>query len=166
MEDRSEALEDVLANITVVSLLLNKKLPNVTGEFHVLGGAAMVLHECSFRATVDIDTANVLTKEVKDCVEEFLSDEAASVAVLPENYVDRLVAYDTHDCSNVCIKLLSIEDLVITKLWSGRSKDYSDVKACLRADKVNINKLLQIIAKELPVDKGNLVRDRFLSLDY
>lgn len=124
--------------------------------FHVLGGTALVFHGCLAVATVDIDVANKLSPKVKEMVEPFVSDEASYVATLPKNYVERLVPYCPGDFNNIEVFLLSLEDLVITKLGAWRSKDKDDIGKTDLLKRANLDKVYEILKSEF--DENSRIR--------
>lgn len=133
-------------------LLLDKQFDSarVKPVFHILGGTALLFHGVESVVTIDIDVANKLTDEIKQVVEPFVSDAASEVAVLPKLYETRLVPYKEDCFKNIKVYLLSIEDLIITKLGAGRFKDIEDLTKTGIFKNVDLGKITSIINAEFP----------------
>lgn len=138
---------------------ISKKNLNIVVTFHILGGTALLFHGMSSVSTIDIDVANSLSSTVKDIVEPFVSDNASEVATLAKNYKERLIPYKENEFKNLKVYLLSLEDLVITKLGAGRHKDFEDLKLTGIMQNVNYNLLTEIINNEIedPRKRSNLM---------
>lgn len=117
--------------------------------FHILGGTALAFHGFKAVVTIDIDTANALPTHVKDVVEPFVSDNASEVAILASGYKERLIPYKSEVFKHIEVYLLSIEDLVITKLGASRYKDVDDLTKNGLLKKCDYDKLFSIINTEL-----------------
>ena len=124
-------------------------------EFHILGGTALLFHGISSVVTIDIDTANSITNEVKRIVEPFISDNASEVATLAKNYKNRLVPYREDIFKNINVCILSIEDLIITKLGAGRHKDMEDLTKTDILKRCDYSKLFAIINSEFETSKAS-----------
>lgn len=148
--DYSETAEAEQYNtLVLLDLAIGKAKLQSVPQFHILGGTGLVFHNILHISTVDIDTANTLSKEVKAIVEPFISDNASEVALLPKNYQDRLVPYKPDCFSNINVFVLSLEDIIITKLGSWRHKDVEDLSKTNVMDIVDYSKLFSIINSEL-----------------
>lgn len=147
-----------------VLLMLDKSFENkeiaVRPVFHILGGTALLFHGISAVVTIDIDTANALTDEIKEVVEPFISDNASDVATLAKNYEQRMLRYFPDIFKNIDVYYLSIEDLVITKLGAGRAKDIEDLTKTDLLQKCDMEKLLNIMITELPSETCSLLSQR------
>lgn len=118
-------------------------------EFHILGGTALVFHGLQFEMTIDIDTANRINENVKNIVGELINDNASEVATLAKNYTTRLIAFHPEVYTNIDVYILSIEDLVITKLGGWRIKDQDDLRKSKLMEACNLDKLYTIMHEEL-----------------
>lgn len=136
----------------------------VKPEFHILGGTALLFHGLGAVVTIDIDTANALSQEVKNIVEPFISDNASEVATLAKNYKKRLVQYNPQIFRNIDVYLLSIEDLIITKLGAGRHKDIEDLKHTDIVDKCDKELVMQIIKNEFNAETSKKLEQRWKTL--
>lgn len=139
---------------------------DVIPTFYILGGTALLFHGISTVVTLDIDVANTLSDSVRNIVEPFISDNASEVAVLAKRYESRLVPYKADVFKNIKVFLLSIEDLVITKLGAGRFKDIEDLKRTNILDKCDYQKLTQIITTEFDTMLTSKLLIALESLDY
>lgn len=133
--------------------------------FHVLGGSALVFHGVSSVATIDIDVANKLNDKIRNLVDDFISDNASEVAVLPKRYMNRLVPFHAEEFKHITVYLLSLEDLVVTKLGSFRHKDKEDLTKTDLMQKVNYDKLLEIIREEFDEEMKSNLLVRLASLE-
>lgn len=127
---------------------LDKLKKDYTVDLHLLGGTALLFHNIESIVTIDIDCANKLATDVKEVLEPFVSDAAHEVATLAKNYKERLVPYKPNDFKVLRVYLLSIEDLVITKLGAGRFKDMEDLTKTNLLDVCDLRKCMDIITAE------------------
>lgn len=157
--DNSEA--EQYNTLVLLDSVIGKKNLNVKPTFHVLGGTALIFHGVLYTSTIDIDTANALTQEVKDIVEPFISDNASEVALLAKNYTKRLVPYKPEIFKNCEVLLLSLEDVIITKLGAYRLKDKEDITATNVLDLLDVTKMEEILSEEFDTKTAELIRGRF-----
>lgn len=122
--DISELKEALLLADKVVERLGLRNKP----VFHVAGGASIVLHGIPSTTTQDIDSVLRMEREVRDAVNDLINDEASYVAVLPTDYVTRLVPYMTEELTHIKVYLVSVEDILISKLGAGRPNDFEDIR--------------------------------------
>ena len=114
-------------------------------SFELLGGTALLLHGIEAVFTVDIDVANAQSDQIKSLVEPFISDMASEVATLPAKYKERMRQYGEGDFENIEVFLISIEDLVVTKLGAWRVKDREDLTktgVMKRCDRLKLNSII------------------------
>ena len=138
----------------------NRK-PNVKPVFDVCGGTALLFHGVIAASTVDIDTANKLTDEVRNIVDPFISDNAADVVVLPKNYRSRMLQYKPDLFKRILVYYLSLEDLVISKLAAWRYKDREDLIHTSLVRMANIDLVVKIIKEEVDPDLQAILLERF-----
>lgn len=129
-------------------------------EFHILGGTALLLHDILSIVTIDIDVANKLPDEIKEIVEPFVSDNASEVSLLPTNYITRLCNYRVEVFTHMRVRLLSLEDLFITKLWSWRTKDKDDLSLLYKSNRLNHSLLIHILSNEICYKYRNVLFKR------
>ena len=129
----------------------------------IVGGSALILHGLLSRQTQDIDTINFI-----QAIEIIFNKYDINSRVLTfgdasaENYEDRLENLDL-STNSVNYRLLSLEDLVIMKLHSHRSKDYEDICSDEVLKALNWDKLEQIISSgETDVSFNQRKQDEFL----
>lgn len=93
----------------------------------IVGGSALVLLETITRATRDIDALDV-SPEIVSLLERYdiNTNVAAYMNNFPYNYDDRLVPIRTGG-RRIDFYTASLEDVVIAKLCSARSKDRQDI---------------------------------------
>jgi hypothetical protein len=114
----------------------------------IIGGAALLLHQCLQRATNDIDiiqfdgkiNLEMLTRYDMDIRSQAFSGNFSDT--MDERYV--LVSANT---KIIDYYILSLEDLIISKLSSDREKDTSDIKKSLVYEKVNLGRLEEIMSE-------------------
>lgn len=139
---------ELISNLIIVNEIMRKQDIEVDPEFYILGGAALIFHGLSKRITMDIDTANKIEDNVKELVGEFISDNASEVVVLGRGYKERAVRFRENEFSCISVYLLSQEDLIVSKLISGRKKDIDDLVNSSILTKSNIAKAKSIIKLE------------------
>lgn len=143
-------------NLTIINeIVRNKKIKGIP-EFFILGGAALVFHNLNYKSTLDIDTANRISSDIRKEVELFIDDAASEVAILPYFYQNRAKIYrEDLDCIKVYI--LSEEDLVINKILCGRRKDFSAVKTSGILKRIDRRLLNEIVENELQSSHREIV---------
>lgn len=149
IEDDSLYAEQFNTLLLVNEIVKREKL-DYTPVFELLGGTALLLHGVKSVFTVDIDCANKMTENVSNLVEGFISDMASEVVTLPRLYQTRLRVFEQDRFDSIAILLLSMEDLIVTKLVAFRSKDKEDLIATSILDDCNIALVKSIIEKEVP----------------
>lgn len=117
-------------------------------DLYILGGAAMCLHELDYNYTVDIDTANKLHHAVKEASNGLVDDAASEVVIIPVNYKHRAVRIMKH-LVFIDVYIIGIEDLLITKVLSGRLKDISAIKSSGLLQRANKDLVMSISKNEL-----------------
>lgn len=144
-------LSELRNNLVIVNALVSQAHLKSKPEFFILGGAALVFYNLTKRATLDIDTVNRIDDNIRNDVSMFISDQASNVVKLNPKYKDRLVPYMT-ELSDIRVYLISQEDLIITKLYSGRKKDIGDLLESDILTVNNINSVVEILNNEYPSD--------------
>lgn len=151
--------------LLMLDAAFEKNKTGIRPVFHLLGGTALLFHGVTAVATIDIDTANRLSNSVRRIVEPFVSDNASEVAVLASNYTKRLVPYKEDIFVHIKVYILSIEDLVITKLGAGRVKDIEDLTRTDILQRCDFCKLYTIMKEELPCDTCSKLMEKLAMLD-
>ena len=93
----------------------------------IVGGSALVLGNHLNRSTQDIDVIDIYP-ELQSILENYDVNNRSNAFsdCLAENYENRLVKLDI-ETKVIEYYLLSLEDLVIMKLYSDRPNDYLDI---------------------------------------
>jgi hypothetical protein len=129
----------------------------------IIGGAALLLHQCIQRSTNDIDIIQVDGRFSFDMMEKYDMD-TRSMAFFG-NFSDTMD--ERYQCVPVNTKVIdyyipSLEDLVISKLSSDRGKDTQDVMQELVFEKVNLVMLDEILSEiHLAIFGHSLVNLRY-----
>lgn len=114
-------------NLTIVDAIVQQKGLKCKPIFYILGGAALVFHNLNYSATLDIDTANKISDDIKKDIDMFIDDAASEVSILPISYKSRAVRI-RKDLNSIIVYILSKEDLLINKLICGRRKDIQAIR--------------------------------------
>ena len=106
----------------------------------------MVLSEVLFRQTVDIDVVGTVYHELSPLMEKYDINSRINAFsdCLPYNYEDRLVKLEL-GTKRIYYYILSLEDLVVLKLFSPREKDRADITSESVLSKIDWHKLDQIV---------------------
>lgn len=136
--------------LVLLDTILNGHTFEKRTEFCVCGGTAMLFHGLLDAATVDIDVCNTVDKTVLELVEPFISDAARDVIKLPTKWQSRVVRYGENVFKNFDVYILSLADIVVTKLYAWRYKDREDLKYTSILRNVDGLLLRKIIREELP----------------
>ena len=148
-------------NLTIVNAIIQKKNLDAKPEFFILGGAAMIFHELNYNATLDIDTANRISDDIKEDVALFIDDAASEVTLLGCGYMKRAKSIRP-DLKAISVKILSKPDLLITKLYSWRRKDVLAIKTSGLLTKENAEIAKQILLEEYTGDIQRLLLERLI----
>ena len=99
-------------------------------RFHlvIVGGSALILHERILRATHDVDAISA-SREILELIEKYDINCRVQIYInnFPYNYEDRLVPLDVGG-RKIDFFMASLEDIVISKLYSIRPADIRDVE--------------------------------------
>ena len=112
----------------------------------IAGGSSLLVRRLLARQTKDIDIINFYN-EVEHIFNKYnINSRILTYGdSLAENYEDRLEDIDV-ETKVVKYKMLSLEDLVIMKLHSHRSKDYLDISSKEVVESLNWELLDQIVS--------------------
>ena len=111
----------------------------------IAGGSSLLIRGLLSRQTADIDVINFYNE-----IEHIFNMYDINSRILTfgdslaENYEDRLEELGI-ETKAINYKMLSLEDLVIMKLHSARGKDYLDITSKEVVEKLNWDKLKEII---------------------
>lgn len=152
--------------LMLINKVIEKANMSCKPVFEILGGTGLLFHGVQSVFTVDIDTANELSAEVRELVTPFISDNASEVAVLARNYKQRLITYPRGEFSHCVVRLLSLEDIVIAKLGAFRVKDREDLTKTEALRKCNLKLIESIIKSEFDPKTSELLQSRWDSLYY
>ncbi len=133
----------------------------------IVGGSALVLIDKISRATMDIDTISC-SDELKPFMERYNinNNVVAYRDYFPDDYIDRCVKLDV-PTKKISIYTASLEDIVISKLFSDRPQDAKDVREPKIAAALNWDLLDEIVYSD--EFKDNILSDhkyKMFMLDY
>ena len=131
--------------------LADEEIADTFGEGTIIkviiaGGSSLLVRRLLARQTKDIDVINFYN-EVEHIFNKYnINSRILTYGdSLAENYEDRLEDIDV-ETKVVKYKMLSLEDLVIMKLHSHRSKDYLDISSKEVVESLNWELLDQIVS--------------------
>lgn len=142
--DKNELLDKLIALDEEVSMAY-------PGENRIImtivGGGALLLQGYLNRVTLDIDLIDVYYPVLTPILDKYDVNYRSNAFsdCLAENYSSRLVKVDLQT-KIIDYYVLSLEDLVIMKLFSTRGKDQKDIREQEVIDNLNWNKLDEIIS--------------------
>ena len=160
--NKNELISKLVALDEEVSMVLpNDERINMT----IVGGGALILQGYLNRITLDIDLIDIYYPILMPILEKYDVNCRSNTFVdcLAENYTSRLVKV------NLSTKIidyftLSLEDLVIMKLFSTRGKDHQDIREKGIIEKLNWGLLDSIISSgEVDVSFNERRYKEFLS---
>lgn len=119
---------------------------NVKYECYIVGGGAMLLLNLIPRATHDIDVLRITETKLIDLMKyyDMNMNVTAHIGCFPDGYSDRAEKLDL-DTKIVDFYVLSIEDIVVSKLASGRDKDIEDIHHDTVIKMIDWNKLDELV---------------------
>jgi hypothetical protein len=120
----------------------------------IVGGSALVLLNCIARATHDIDVIKC-SGEVHILLQkyDFNGQVQTYINNFPYNFEDRFVKLNL-ETKAVDFYTASLEDIVIAKLFSGRTVDYADIREKCVLGKIDWQ-LLDNLSKEVKLSALN-----------
>lgn len=142
--NKQELISKLIAMDDEISMIFpNEDKINVT----IVGGGALILQGYLNRITLDIDLVDIYYPILNPIFEKYDVNcrSNAFADCLAENYESRLKHVDIKT-KIVDYYTLSLEDLVIMKLFSSRGKDHDDIRVKDVLDNLNWVKLEQIIS--------------------
>lgn len=127
-----EGLSQILDNDKKISLIL-------------IGGSAMIIKGLLSRVTLDIDTYTITESNAKKFLEDFdINDRAASIMNICDDFEQRLEKV-TIDFNHLEVYILGNEDIIISKLGTGRPKDIADLVNSKIYEKVDLEFVGELI---------------------
>lgn len=157
-------------------LLLNKdrQIANIFPDeiFNVVlvGGAALMLFKSNDKMTNDIDVFSTSDRKIdKYLFDAVFNDRVKNTSdSFSSDYIDRIIPLDEINVNTICLKyyLLSLEDVVASKLYAGRDKDKMDLKNANLKDMIDWSVLDRIVYEEMERDSLNERRWKELVCTY
>ena len=141
--DKKELVERLISLDKEVSMVI----PNAERiTMTIVGGGALILQGYLNRVTMDIDLIDIYYPVLAPILDKYDVNYRSNAFSdnLAENYLDRLVKVDLNT-KIIDYYVLSLEDLVIMKLFSTRAKDWKDIREKEVTDHVNWDLLKQIV---------------------
>lgn len=131
----------------------------------IVGGGALILQGYLNRVTLDIDLIDIYYPILMPILEKYDVNcrSNAFADCLAENYVSRLHKVDLNT-KIIDYYTLSLEDLVIMKLFSSRGKDHKDIRSNEIVNNINWELLNEIVSSgEADVSFNQIRYKEFLS---
>lgn len=109
---------------------------------YLVGGAALVLLNCISRMTHDGDFIYFAPKELSKIMPkyDFNANVTAFITMFPDGYLERAKKIELNT-KKIDFYVLSLEDLVVSKLSAARDKDLIDIRNSAVLSKINWSKL-------------------------
>lgn len=148
--------EDIIERLESLDMELCLKYDNsLRASIIIVGGSALILMNMLTRYSYDIDTL-ACSEEILEFMDKYNmnSDVVAYLDCFPEDYKSRLKRIPT-SCVILQVFTPSLEDIVISKLASPRSKDDLDIHSPAILDSVDLN-LLEELVNNSTVQEGFL----------
>lgn len=119
---------------------------NIKYECYIVGGGAMLLLNLIPRATQDIDVLRITGSNLVDLMKyyDMNMNVSAHIDCFPDGYSDRAIKLNLNT-KIVDFYVLSVEDIVVSKLASGREKDIEDIHRDSVINMINWNKLDELV---------------------
>lgn len=115
-------------------------------ECYIVGGSALLILNLIPRVTHDIDVINCTGKQLLSLMSDYdiNTNVTAHLQCFADGYQDRAAKIDL-DTKLIDFYTLSVEDLVVSKLASGRRKDMEDIRRQAVINCINWDKLDELI---------------------
>lgn len=113
---------------------------------YLVGGAALMLLDCISRVTHDGDFIYFTPKELSKIMPkyDFNTNVTAFITMFPDGYLERAEKINLNT-KKIDFFVLSLEDLVISKLSAARDKDLLDIREAAVLSKINWSKLEELV---------------------
>lgn len=145
---------------------------HLTGKAQVIviGGTAALLAYKATKLTQDIDSFNLITKDLRKAYETAKSETGmniplsqAAVADGPYNFEDRLVEYQNSKFKRLSVLIPEIHDLVLMKTVRGYEHDLDLIEEIAKKNTVQKKTLIERFETEMDHVIGN---QRRLNLNF
>mgnify|MGYP002344267270 CR=1 FL=1 len=160
MESRKEIIDLIL----LADKRLKQELdPDEKVELILVGGSALLIKGIINRATLDIDTYLINDNKIRNILKEYnINDDAGRVMTICSDFDDRLEKINL-PLEKINLYTLSDYDLIISKIGSQRPKDFEDISNPKLLEKINFDKLEELL-KEAILD--NPINERRAWSDF
>lgn len=139
---------DLLQNLKMFDMEAYLKFgdTNIKYECYIVGGGALLILDLIPRATLDIDVLHCTGQQLISLMDNYDMNinVSAHLDCFADGYKGRAIKIDL-DTKLVDFYVLSVEDLVVSKLASGRDKDMEDIHHQAVIDKIDWDKLDELI---------------------
>lgn len=107
-------------------------------ELYIIGGGALLLQNYISRSTLDIDTIGGNIAQLNSLMTRYDMNAQANayIDLFPEDYRVRAIKLPL-ETKKIDYYVLSLEDLVISKIPTGREKDWEDITSQKILDTLN-----------------------------
>lgn len=120
--------------------------PTVKYKCFLVGGSAFILLNLMPRATYDIDVLRCTSRKLLNYMQEYgmNTNVSAYIGCFADGFAERAIKLElnTH---TVDFYTLSLEDLVVSKIASGRTKDMKDIQSRIVLNNIDWEKLDELI---------------------
>lgn len=115
-------------------------------ECYIVGGGAMMILGLIPRVTYDIDVLQCTARELIALMPKYdmNMNVTAHIGCFADDYSSRAIKIDL-DTKFVDFYTLSLEDLIVSKLASGRDKDFEDIKQPNVIEQIDWDKLDELV---------------------
>ena len=119
---------------------------NIKYECYIVGGGAMMIMGLIPRVTHDIDVIRCTALELISLMPKYdmNMNVTAHIGCFADDYSSRAKKIDLKT-KLIDFYTLSLEDLIVSKLASGRDKDFEDIKQSAVVDRIDWNILDELI---------------------
>lgn len=138
--NKNELIENLLAFDEEASLLSVSQ--NIKYQCYIVGGGALLLLDLIPRATYDIDVIRCTGEHLVSIMADYdiNMNVSAYLTYFADGYQSRAKKIDL-ETTTVDFYTLSVEDLIISKIASGRTKDMEDIRRESVVNIIDWNKL-------------------------
>lgn len=115
-------------------------------QCYIVGGGALLILNLIPRATNDIDIIHCTERKLIDLMKNYNMNMNVKTYIdcFPDNYFERAIKLDI-ETQLIDFYILSIEDLVVSKLSAGRDKDFEDIQQETVINSIKWDKLEELI---------------------
>jgi hypothetical protein len=148
--------DDMKTRMLELDSLATLRFPGKTFQCIIVGGGALLSLGLKAKGTLDVDVL-VAPRQLSDLFDQFdFNTKVQSLSIcFPFHYLDRIRKIEI-GTKTIEFYTLSVEDLIVSKLYAYRKKDVEDLEDIIKSGQYDKTLLAQVVADA----KASALNDR------